>query len=174
MNFRYVSVCCALPIVVLMMDDSCDSKPTTDQIQAARQEKIQQEIAAQTGMPSIKNGREAKLLKAIYEMRDQNISTYTYMFSEMTGKFRLLGNSIGYGIPYATQYSAPSKLWNYWDHNYMQVPQAEPNGLFPPSNAEGTWILLKDPNGTEVKPVYVEPRITVSPFPLPATLIAHD
>jgi hypothetical protein len=46
------------------------------------------------------------------------------------------------------------------------LPQADPNGLFSPASAEGTWILMKDPNGKEVKPVYIEPRIIVSPFKL--------
>lgn len=49
-----------------------------------------------------------------------------------------------------------------------QVRQADPNGLFSPTSADGTWILMADPNGgTAVKPVYVEPRIIVSPFKLP-------
>jgi len=48
----------------------------------------------------------------VYEMRDQNRATYTYTytFSEYTGKFRFLGNTVGFGIPYAAQYSSPSKL----------------------------------------------------------------
>jgi hypothetical protein len=34
------------------------------------------------------------------------------------------------------------------------------------SEYEGTWIMCKDPSGTDVKPVYVEERITVAPFRL--------
>lgn len=49
---------------------------------------------------------------------------------------------------------------------YAVLPQADPNGLFSPASAEGTWILLKDPHGSDVKPVYVEPRVIVSPFKL--------
>ncbi len=30
------------------------------------------------------------------------------------------------------------------------------------------WFMLKDPRGKSVKPVYVEPRIVVSPFRLDA------
>jgi hypothetical protein len=48
----------------------------------------------------------------------------------------------------------------------MALPQADPNGLFSPASAEGTWVLLKDPNGKETRPVYIEPRIIVSPFKL--------
>ena len=45
------------------------------------------------------------------------------------------------------------------------MPQADPNGLFSPESAEGTWVLCSDPSGNgETRPVYVEPRIIVSPF----------
>jgi hypothetical protein len=173
-RLRYVTFCCILPFG-LLLEDGCDSKPTADQVQSARQEKIQAEIAAQTGMPAIKNGREAKLVKMIYEMRDQNISTYTYTFSELTGKFRFFGETVGYGVPYSTQYSAPTRMmWMGSNHGYHSVPQAEPNGLYPPNSAEGTWILMKDPHGTEVSPLYVEPKITVSPFKLPEHIVARD
>jgi hypothetical protein len=46
------------------------------------------------------------------------------------------------------------------------MPQSEPNGLFSPEAAEGTWILMKNPNKDEVKPVYFEERIIVSVFEL--------
>ncbi len=35
-----------------------------------------------------------------------------------------------------------------------------------PSSAEGTWVSLKDPNSDDVKVVYIEPRVVVSPFKL--------
>jgi hypothetical protein len=51
-------------------------------------------------------------------------------------------------------------------HGYAILPQADPNGLFAPSSAEGTWVMCKDPGGSDVRPVYIEPRIVVSPFKL--------
>ena len=51
-------------------------------------------------------------------------------------------------------------------YQYEQIPQPEPNGLFMPTSAEGTWVMLKDPNSDLVAPVYVEPRIVSSPFRL--------
>jgi hypothetical protein len=79
----------------------------------------------------------------------------------MTGKLIFVGRSVGYGIPYATEYTNPMKFVG----TGATVPQADPNGLFSPTNAEGTWILMVTPKG-DVKPVYFEPRIVVSPFPL--------
>lgn len=137
---------------------------SSDQKQQEQQEKLLQEGTSQTGMPAIKNFRERKLLKDILELRDQEgLTTYTYIVSEMTGKLVFLGETIGYGIPYATQYTSPQKKMDYRD---IALPQADPNGLFFPASAEGTWILMKDPNSKKAQVVYVEPRIIVSPFKL--------
>jgi len=164
----------ALAFLFALLFTGCDVAPSSDQIQSQRQETIQQEMASQLGMPAIKNFSEMRLLKMVLEMRDQNIPTYTYTYSEMTGKFRFMGHTIGFGIPYATQYTSPDKVARYGaGSHYLAVPQADPNGLFSPASAEGTWILMKDPNGTDVSPIYVEPRITVSKFKLPASIVAE-
>lgn len=149
--------------------DSCDGKPTSDDIQRNQQEKILQEGTSQVGMPAIKNFRERKLLKDILELRDQsNFTTYTYLWSDMKGQWVFFCNSIGYGIPYATEFTNPQKV--VWQNNtvFGALPQADPNGLFSPASAEGTWVMCQDPNSKEVKPVYIEPRCIVSPFELPA------
>ena len=130
-------------------------------------------------MPAIKNFRERKMLKDILELRDQaGLVTYTYIVSEQTGKLRFFGQTIGYGMPYATQYTNPQKLQrsSVYGGGYRVdvMAQADPNGLFSPAAAEGTWVLMKDPGSSKVLPVYLEPRIIVSPFPLPESLLAQN
>ena len=44
--------------------------------------------------------------------------------------------------------------------------QAEPNGLFMPPTAEGSWVICGTKD--DLKPVYTEPRVIVSPFRLRA------
>ena len=145
----------------------CDNTPTSDDIQRNQQEALLKEGTAQTGMPAIKNFRERKLMKDILEMRDQDgLVTYTYLFAENPGKLCFLGDTIGYGLPYATQYTNPAKLEDSY-HGLTSIPQADPNGLFSPASAEGTWVMCKDPNSVKVLPTYVEPRVIVSPFKLP-------
>lgn len=164
-----------LPLVGLLglvflagCDNSSDAK------QRREQEVVLAEATAQTGLPAIKNFRERKLLKDILELRDQEgLVTYTYIENQLSkvvagrtalgGKLTYLGESVGYGIPYATQYTNPMKALRY---DGAVIPQADPNGLFSPASAEGTWILLKDPNGFYTKPIYIEPRIVVLPFKL--------
>ncbi len=165
---RYLFI---LPILCLMLT-GCDQ--SSDAKQQAEQEKLLQEGTAQTGMPAITNFRERKMLKDIIELRDQGgLVTYTYIIAENTGKLRYLGETIGYGIPYATQYTNPMKYVNHGS-GPITIPQADPNGLFSPDAAEGTWVLLKDPNSTKVMPVYIEPRIIVSPFKLSDNLLSRD
>ena len=146
----------------------CEEYGDSDDKQRVQQERILQEGNAQTGMPAIKNFRERKLLKQIIEMRDQDgLVTYTYTVPETTGRPVFLCNSIGYGLPAATQYTNPEKISYHNAAGYEVLPQADPNGLFSPSSAEGTWVLCTDPNGSgKTRPVYVEPRVIVSPFKL--------
>jgi hypothetical protein len=153
-------------------------EPSSDDIQRNQQEVLLKEGTAQVGMPSLKNFRERKMLKEILELRDQTgLVTYTYMVNEMglqpvkgktalSGKLIFVGESIGYGIPYATQFTNPMKV-DRWSSAYIALPQADPNGLFSPAAAEGTWVLLKQPDGKDVRPVYIEPRVVVSPFKFP-------
>lgn len=143
---------------------------SSDRIQSALQETALQDGVNQVGLPNIKNWRELKIVKDIYELRDQeNVTTYTYLFSEMTGKLIFFCNSIGYGVPYATQYSNPQKVIDKCEGRSSYCPeliaQAEPNGLFSPQSATSTWVMCADAKGN-VRTVYVEPMIIVSPFPL--------
>lgn len=150
------------------MTRGCDTQQESDAIQKEQQETLLQEATAQTGMPAVKNFRERKLLKDIIEMRDQDgLVTYTYTFSEMTGEYKFFCDSIGYGLPYATQYTNPQKQISDMLYESPVIAQADPNGLFSPDSAEGTWVLCKDPAGDSVKPIYMEPRVIVSPFKLP-------
>jgi hypothetical protein len=150
------------PLLITGCSDNTSLKREQQQ-----QEQLQQESIAQAGVPAMKNFREKKLLKQIYELRDQEgLVTYTYIVAENTGKLMFLGESIGYGIPAATQYNNPEKITYVNGSNSHTLPQAEPNGLYTPQSAEGTWVMLKNPNGKDVRPVYVEQRIIVSPFKL--------
>ncbi len=173
--FRVLAIVLLASLVV-----ACEGKPTSSDTQRDRQEQMVLEGVAQVGIPSIKNFRELKLAKDIYEMRDQTgLVTYSYVWSDMQGKLVFLCDSIGYPVPYATQFTAPETMQRYnlpirgdgygndnrhW--GVTRLPQAEPNGLFSPSSAEGTWVMCKDPNGKDVRPVYTEPRVIVSQFKL--------
>ena len=85
------------------------------------------------------------------------------------GPYHDIGMGVAPGLQneYAKLMNDPAAMLEYFMGGYRgPLPQAEPNGMFSPAAAEGTWVMLKNPNGTDVKPVYVESRIIVSPFPL--------
>jgi hypothetical protein len=158
----------ALALVPLL--SACDPPAqSSDTVQRKQQEKILAEGTAAVGMPAIKNFRERRLLKDIIELRDQEgVTTKTYIVSELNGKLVFFCDSIGYGIPYSTQFTNPEKIaLQSQAYGSLTLPQADPNGLFSPDSSDGTWVMCKDPNGPDVKPVFVEPRIVVSPFTLP-------
>jgi len=155
-----------LAATLLASLDNCDNEPTTDQKQAVEQARALEEAHAQVGMPAITHFQEKRMAKDIYEMRDTQVATHAYIVNEFSGCLIYLGPAVGFGLPYATEYSSPTRDRYYGQASYGQVPQAEPNGLFMPASADGTWVLLKDPNSDATKPVYIEPRVIVSPFRL--------
>ena len=155
----------AIASIILLV--ACDP-PTADQAQSMKQAQSLQEAVAQVGMPEIVNFQEKRMMKNIYEMRDQTIATHSYIVNQMSGCLVYLGASVGYGIPYATQYTAAHKPYTVKSSYTRGDDQAEPNGLYMPNDAHGTWVMLKDPASTEVKPVYIEPDVIVSPFRLTA------
>jgi hypothetical protein len=166
-----------LLFIITAGNSGCERRSSSDQVQQESQEKILADITAQVGMPAIKNGREKKILKLIYELRDQeNYVTYTYMenlqpavvkgVTSLGGKLTYFGQTIGYPIPYATQFTSPQKIAQSHSGGYAILPQADPNGLFSPSSAEASWVLIMDPASKKVVPVYSEPKLVSMPFKL--------
>ena len=147
---------------------ACDEqRPSADEVQQHAQEQISEQGNQSVGMPAITNFAEKRLMKTILEMRDDpKLTTFTYT-QDMNGKLHKRCNSIGYGLPYATQYTNPQKP-TYNTQAVAILPQADPNGLFSPASAAGTWVLCHDPKSDKLYPVYFEPDVIVSPFELPS------
>jgi hypothetical protein len=138
-------------------------------IEADAQEKLSKAATMQVGMPSIVNFQEKRLLKQVLELRDDaKLRTYTYIV-DMNGSLHKICDSIGYGIPYATQYTNPQVDAFYTERRenaHIAIPQADPNGLYSPAAADGTWVLCLDPKSQKLMPLYIEPHIITSPFAL--------
>lgn len=141
---------------------------------------LSEQAAVTVGVPAIKNFTEKRQLKAIYELRDTaNLVTYTYTIDMMGKRHKVCPtSSVGFGIPYATQYTAPTALRmvsapypdgtqssTWYSH---ESAQPEPNGLHMPSAAEGTWVLCLNPATKEISPAYVEPSVVSYEFEMPS------
>jgi hypothetical protein len=149
-------------------DGGCGGE-SGDKEQAVQQQRLTDEAGRQIGMPGLANFTEKKIMRRLYEMRDKNVATYTYMV-DMQGRLHHVCDSMGYGLPYSTQFSnpeRPAQAWETHESGNLALPQAEPNGLYMPASAEGTWVICASTKG-EFTPMYIEPRVIVSPFRLNA------
>ena len=153
-----------VPIVALLT--AClETPPTSGQIERKKQEELSLQAVQQVGMPAIVNFAEKRMMKDILELRDRNVVTTTYLVG-MNNQLTKVCDSVGYGLPYATQYTNPSRVVYDQGHGGQVIPQADPNGLYSPASADGTWVLCVDKKDGKAKPVFIEPRVIVSPIPL--------
>lgn len=161
---------------MVMLTMSCNDKspkPTSaDSIMAKETALAMSEANRQIGMPAIKNFQERKLAKMIFELRDdENLICYAYLVNQFTGEIgQFLGKCLGFGLPYSVQFTNPEKIvanrtFGQGGSIFGKLPQADPNGLFMPTGLSATWLMLLDEEGVP-HPVYIEPEIIVSPFPL--------
>ena len=142
-------------------------KPTSDESMARTVEAQNRQIDQMVGYPSIVNGFEKRMVRMLYELRDNpEFRTYAYIVT-MTGEFVKLCDSVGYGINASIQFSNPEKLVRQDCGQYCNegpMPQAEPNGLFMPEGLAATYVMCLSPDGEDLQPVYVEPEIVVLPY----------
>lgn len=156
-----------MALTLAMFFAGCDVQETGEELQA-KQQAEQTKIAVQSsGMPAITNFTEKKNMKMILEMRDnQGLRTYTYM-RDMNGNMHQLCDSVGYPIPYSTQYTNPQYIADKGNgYGYAIIPQADPNGLYSPESAEGSYVMCLNPKDKQLTPVYVEERLITSTYKL--------
>jgi len=137
---------------------------TSHQRESKQQEAMSLQAVEAVGMPSIPNFAEKRMMKDILELRDKDVATTTYI-TDMNGKLHKRCDSIGYGLPYATQYTNP-QTEHYASSHYVVLPQSDPNGLYSPASADGTWVMCVNHKTGKPVPVYIEDRVTVSPIDL--------
>lgn len=161
----FVMACFAV-ITLVGCSNGSGSRSEEEKYQNNLMDKAQETV----GMPDITNFTERKMAKMIFELRDNaDLVTYSYI-KNVNGKYTYLGQSIGYGLPYSVQYTAPEVAEYYSSGGTVTVPQSDPNGLYMPEGLNSTWIMLTDEVSGEVTPMYVEDNLTVSQFKLPRRL----
>jgi hypothetical protein len=158
-----------LPLVAILAACGPQRPPTSNEIEHAKQEELSKRGVQTVGMPAIVNFAEKRMMKDIIEKRDQMYPTYTYIV-DMNGKFHKVCDSLGYGLPYATQYTNPqSRQVTTTSGGGITsdiMAQADPNGLYSPASADGTWVMCLNPKTKKAEPQYIEPRIVTLTYPL--------
>ena len=151
--------------LVLANEGGCQQ---TDRNSAARREQTQQN-AQQDHMlrtqpvPAFQWSLERHLAIEIYKARQRQVPTTSLVQSDFTGKVMWQCDSIGFPLPYATQLTNPQQALNFGTNvGVTSVGQAEPNGLYSPASADGTWVPCVDEKGN-IAPVYEERKVSVFP-----------
>ena len=163
---KFIVVCAVFMCsLVVLTGADCDQNKT-EQLQTKQTEQILAEINRQVGLPNVKNFQQKKLMKMIYELCDkEDLVCYAYIKSDYQGKLVFIGKCIGFGVPFSAQYTNPQKRIT-GHQSIATLPQADPNGLYMPTSSSATWLMMIDPTTNKPRPVYLEPEIVVSPFPL--------
>jgi len=163
---RFFAVIATLVLAAVLMGCEEQVTPTADQTQRHQQEQVSQQSNAVAGFPAISNFGPKKTLKLVLELADKMEPTYSYV-KDMNGAFRKLCDSMGYPIPYSTQYTNPMyPLEGRTQGEFIAMPQADPTGLFSPAQADATWVVCLDPTTHKLAPVYEEEKVTTTPFPI--------
>ena len=167
MNIRKV---CTLLLVVfafaIMGSQGSCTTADANSVQAKEMERTAMEAEQRVGPVGITNYTERRFMKTILELRDTEVSTYSY-YMDFTGKLHYLCPSIGYGLPYSTQYTNP-EVKVYGSSGNISLPQLDPYGMYNASGVAATWIICTTGKPGEVEVVYWEPDLIVSPFKLSA------
>lgn len=194
MNRKILLLATLIPVIVMAGCYSTANQSNDSKI-AQQQERQQAEGDAQVPPPSIVNWNEKRIAKMIQEKRDTlDLATWTYT-KNLDGKYTFVCDSVGYGLPYNTRannpvhyefvttrtgamYSGSNQGGYYSDDQgnrvwgeHAVVPQPEPNGLFIPDDAKGTWNLCKDPKTGKPDVTYQEEDIAVFPYKLPNEMV---
>lgn len=155
-----------LALVPVMMLAACDHEQSGTSIERQKQAEMTKRGVESVGFPAIVNFAEKRMMKDIIELRDKMQPTYTYIL-DMNGKPHKVCDSLGYGLPYATQYTNPQMpQQTYSGGGTYVLPQADPNGLYSPASADGTWVMCLNPKTKKAEPQYIEPHVLVTTFPL--------
>lgn len=155
-------------ISFLLAGCSQSESSSSSEKEARQQEELSMRSVEAVGMPAITKNAEKRMMKTILELRDKEVPTFTYLVG-MNNELKLLCNSVGFGLPYATQYTNPqraAKASETYGQGNITLPQADPNGLYSPASADGTWVQCLNPETKLASVVFIEPRIIVSPFPI--------
>lgn len=153
-----------LVVAALLIVTGCIEEDEANRRERLATQALTAEATSAVGMPALSNFTEKRFVRMLYELRDNAITTYSYT-QDMNGRLHFLCNSIGYGIPASVQFSNPQAQVNGRGQGWVMMPQPEPNGLFMPEGLHATYVMCGTSAG-DVKPVYVEQDVMVSPFKL--------
>ncbi len=150
--------------LLLANEGGCDEKPSAARNEQKQQDAVMQQFQRNQPTPTFDWSLERHMLIQLYSARQRATNTFSVVQSEYTGKILWSCPSIGFPLPYATQLTNPQQMISGYGVGSKSidgiVAQQEPNGLFTPAAADGTWVPCVDERG-KITPVYEEKHVTV-------------
>jgi hypothetical protein len=140
---------------------ACVDENDTDKENKVVQKQQNQYLIGQP-IPVFDYSLERDLIIQLYQARNTTVSTHTVWRSDY-GIIEGDCPSIGYGLPYDTSLTNPTKT-EYSQHGLATIDQAEPNGLYASKNTSATWIMCTDLKTGTVSPIYIEGKVTTYPY----------
>lgn len=165
-------------VTIILSLSACGmSIPDATKKETQYQEQLMEQSTNEIGMPDVTEFTEKKLAKEIVEKRDDS-SLICYVYNQSyDGRYIFVGKSMGYGLPYSTQYTNPMQMKDdpngSFDAGSSIIPQADPNGLYSSDGLSATWLMMIDEITGEPYIMYCEPTIIVTETKLPKRLIAE-
>lgn len=144
---------------------ACETADTREERNTVQRQKEQ--FRKSHPAPFFEWSLESHLMTKLYQARNSAVSTWSYVWDPFRGKISWECPSIGFPIPGGTQLTNPEQ-WvrgGTSGTSIVVLPQAEPNGLFSPQTAMGTYVMCVNPDGT-VSPAYVEDNVRTFPQPM--------
>ena len=162
----FVVPCLALLVGLLA---ACGPQATPSEIADQDLVNRQQQIYAQREpVPVYDYSLPRAVLIQIYTAKNKATSTYTVFLSN-SGVPIYVCPSRGFPIEGGTELTNPSQIsYGHYisgssTYSAGVIGQADPDGLFHPSTAAGTYVLCTRPNG-DIVPIYTEPMVMTFPF----------
>jgi hypothetical protein len=168
--FKKHPIAIGLGLVVILTagQSGCDGEPqpaSAAQMEQRSQNLQMEQFLRNQPVPSFDWSLERHMLIQLYTARQKATNTFSVVQSEFTGKILWECASIGFPLPYATQLTNPMQVsgdthcGGQCGVSAVAIGQQEPNGLFPPATADGTWVPCVDDKG-KITPVYEERKVT--------------
>jgi hypothetical protein len=161
-----------LPLVALLMFIvGCNTTAATElqQKESDDQNKIVLKILNNQPLPDL-NGYsfERDIVIQLLEARNKStVLNWVYNFSPQTLEYLEICRAVGFPIPYSVQLTNPqtvvSTCRGTGNCSNDVVMQAEVNALYPPPQADATWVLCLTEDGNRVYPIYQEPHVSTFP-----------
>jgi hypothetical protein len=161
----------AVTAVLLMGSSGCGDNSSSNNIRKQEQSVVarqQSQYAKAQPIPFFDWSVDKDTLTQIYRLRNNANTTYSVVTTQGTGHVQWVCPSRGYPIPADTQLTNPEQAIGRGDTGLVNIPQAEPNGLYSSTNTDGTWVLCVRLDGS-VAPVYTEQKVTAFSFEVDVT-----